>query len=1540
MKKLFRWIIIAISVPVIFFVILAVLLYVPIIQDYVVDKVAERVSVQTGMDVSIGKVRLGFPLNLSVSEVGVFSEKQDTLLSAGNLRINVQLIPLLRQQIEIDGIAFTNVKVNTMDLIPSMGLKGHLGRFYLASHGVALKSETAIINKLELSDTDLQIMLRDSVAKDTSASAPLYWRFMLDRAEIRRAKVTLCPADTARMAFYINELIGKDGEADLRHSVYRLNSLFLKNSSLELDSDTLVAQKGFDPAHIVITDFSADLDSLAYGGRNMNAIIRGMSAKERSGLYVRSFDGRLYSDEKGIYVPNVSLETSDSHVRANASIEWEALRNSEEGALTCRLFAEIGKWDLMSVIGAVPIRFVREYPGSPLVLRAGIDGNMNSLRVTGVQSDLKGAFSMRMNGEIENVLDSINRKGFVTLDVKSADLCFLEALIDSTGNSSFAIPENMAVDGNITILGNNCNADIDLSEGGGQLRLSASYDLLTDHYKALLSADSMNIAHFLPEDSLKYVSADLDIDGRGLDWYDKRAFVEASLVLDKFQYAGYDLSGVRFRAKLQEGDLNVSLTSKNELLDMNAVLTASLSRKDVNANMLVSIAEADLYGMRLVDGPLNAGGCFSLNLVSDYKKNHTFEGFLKDMSVKTGKSAYKPEDIYFDADLKSDTTRLAVSAGDLDMHANGKGGIEDMQNSLSHLECEFMRQMKEKSVDLSLLKKYFPQLSFRMKAGKNNPLFNFLSMNKIEYNSLLVDLSTDSRNGIRYSSYIHSLSVDSLRLDTIRCEIYQDMTDIKAFAQVKNAPDNRYVFDTQLNASITPDDAKLDLSFFDGAGKQGIDLGMGINAVDSGFDFKLYPQHPIIAFRKFDLNADNYIFLRKDGHIEADVKLESKDEACFYFYSSPNESALQDLTASVYKVDLEEILKVVPYFPNIKGVFNTDLHYVRSGGNRSIAVEASIDTLQYENSMIGNIACSTIYLPEENDTHFVDARISLDEKEVVSLIGDYKNMENDNLDMLLSLDHLPLKVVNGFIPDHMMALEGDLDGEVSLKSSSNSPLINGQLMLDSVFLSSEMYGVRFRMDNNPLVISDSKALFDDFSVYTQKDNPFKLTGDVDFSDFSNVMFNLRMTARNYELVNASKRKNSVVFGKVCIDLFSTLQGNMDNLKMRGSINVLGNTDVNYILKDSPLTVEDRLSGLVTFVDFNDTVPAEDEIIKPVYNTGGMDIVMTLHIDEGAQARVSLNEKGDNYILLNGGGNLSMQYTPQGDFMLSGKYTVVRGEMKYELPVIPLKTFTIKNDSYVEFTGNPMNPIMNITATERVRTTVTENDVPRTVGFDVGVAITNSLENMGLEFTLDAPEDVGLQNQLAIMSKEERGKLAVAMLATGLYLGEGGGSGKSSGGFNTNSVLNSFLQSEIADIAGNALKSMDITVGMEDATSADGTRRTDYLFRFAKRLWNNRVSIVVGGRISTGGNDDPANEGDNESFIDDISLEWRLDDSGTRYIRIFHNTNFDSMVDGEITETGAGIVLRKKMSRLSELFIFRKKRRNDYRDDKTGERNDT
>lgn len=238
----------------------------------------------------------------------------------------------------------------------------------------------------------------------------------------------------------------------------------------------------------------------------------------------------------------------------------------------------------------------------------------------------------------------------------------------------------------------------------------------------------------------------------------------------------------------------------------------------------------------------------------------------------------------------------------------------------------------------------------------------------------------------------------------------------------------------------------------------------------------------------------------------------------------------------------------------------------------------------------------------------------------------------------------------------------------------------------------------------------------------------------------------------------------------------------------------------------------------------------------------------------------------------------------------------------------------------------MNPNLNIKASERVRASVTqEGQSSRMVTFNVGVSITNRLENLGFTFTLEAPEDGTIQNELASMSAEEKNKLAVTMLVTGMYLSESNmGSGKA---FNTNNVLNSFLQKEIQSIAGDALKTVDINFGMETTNEEEtGSSRTDYNFQFAKRFWNNRISVIIGGKVSTG--EDAQNSA--ESFIDNVAIEYRLDKSATRYVKVFYDRSTRDPLEGQLTQTGAGLVLRRKTDRLGELFIFKRKKKTDVK----------
>ena len=167
--------------------------------------------------------------------------------------------------------------------------------------------------------------------------------------------------------------------------------------------------------------------------------------------------------------------------------------------------------------------------------------------------------------------------------------------------------------------------------------------------------------------------------------------------------------------------------------------------------------------------------------------------------------------------------------------------------------------------------------------------------------------------------------------------------------------------------------------------------------------------------------------------------------------------------------------------------------------------------------------------------------------------------------------------------------------------------------------------------------------------------------------------------------------------------------------------------------------------------------------------GGLEMYMSVHIDDAVRLRADLSPDRSKYIELEGGGDLNMQYTPQGDMSLTGRYTLSGGVMKYSLPIIPLKEFQFNPGSYVDWRGNIMNPTLSLKATERMRASVADGDGDgsRMVNFDVSISIKNRLDAPDLIFDISAPEDAAVENELQAMGAEERSKQAIAMLATGI-----------------------------------------------------------------------------------------------------------------------------------------------------------------------------
>ncbi|NDO58462.1 translocation/assembly module TamB [Bacteroides caecimuris] len=1479
-----------------------VLLYVPPVQNLIRREVTAYASKATGMQIQVERIDLRFPLNLLVRGVEVI-QQPDTLLSLESLNVRVQAWPLLKGKVEVDEVTLSRVAFNSANLIDGMEIKGVLGRFFLQSHGVDLSNETAVINATELSDTHVQMLMNDTTTtpKDTTASAPVNWKVDLHQLKLKNVSFSMqLPADSMRMAAHIGEATIDDAQADLKNQFYGLKQFLLSGTSASYDTGAAKPVEGFDASHIAVRDVSIGLDSLLYKGRDMKAVIREFTMNERSGLSVTSLTGRAFSNDSIISVPGLKLQTPHSEIDLSAHTYWELVNIPTTGRLSANLNAYIGKEDVMLFTGGLPDSFKEAYPFRPLVIRAGTDGNLKEMQISRFTADLPGAFSLEGGGILENLADSITRSGTIGLKMKTQNLNFLTGLSGEVPNGTLVIPDSMNLVAQVDIKGPEYKANLHLKEGQGAMNVNAALNTATEVYKADLKIDNLQLHHFLPKDSIYELSLSAAADGCGLDVMSYRSYAKLDLALDRLHYAQYHLSNVHLTGALKGALVTANLTSDNELLKMTTDAEYNLAHSYPDGKVTVDVIRLDLHELGLMPEPMKRPLAF--NLSAEARQNRVFTHFI---------------------------------SGDMKLNLSARSGVNPLISQSTRFVDVLMKQIDEKELNHAELRKALPTAVLSFSAGKENPLAYFLATKNISYHEASMKFGTAPDWGINGKAAVHALKVDTLQLDTVFFTVKQDTTLMKLRAGVINGPKNpQFSFSTTLTGEIRDRDAELLVDYKNGKGETGVLLGVNARPLfegqgkGNGIAFTLIPEKPIVAFQQFHFNENhNWIYLHKNMRVYANVDMWDEEGMGFRVHSMQGDTvSLQNIDVEIRRIRLQEITSVLPYFPEVTGLFSLEAHYIQTEKDLQLSAEASIDELTYERQRIGDIALGATWLPGEQGKQYLNAYLNHDQVEV--LVADGKLLPTrtgkDSLEVNTTLEHFPLRVANAFIPDQMVTLSGDMDGNLNITGSTEQPLINGELVLDSVAVFSSQYGARFVFDNRPVQIKNNRLLFDKFAIYTTSKNPFTIDGYVDFRDMSRPMANLNMLAQNYTLLDAKRTRESLVYGKVFADFRATVKGPLDGLNMRGNVSLLGNTDVSYVLTDSPLTVQDRLGSLVTFTSFSDTTTVVRQEV-PTVSLGGLDMVMMVHIDPSVRVKVDLDASNDNRIELEGGGDLSMKYTPQGDLTLTGRYTLSGGLMKYALPVIVAKEFAIDNGSYVEWTGNPMDPMLNFKATDRTRASVSEgeNGGSRMVNFDVSVVVKNRLDNLSFAFDVSAPEDATVQNELTAMGAEERGKQALYIMVMKTYLGTGpiGGGGGGLGKLNMGSALTSVLSSQINSLMGN-LKNASLSVGVEDHDDSEtGSKRTDYSFRYSQRLFNNRFQIVIGGKVSQGENA----TNDAESFIDNISLEYRLDRTGTRYIRLFYDKNYESVLEGEITETGVGIVLRKKLDKLSELFIFKKKK---------------
>ena len=402
-KKTVRFAGIMIATPVVLFFMLAILLYVPPVQQWVKGIACRSLSEATHTETHIEQVRLYFPLDLNLHGI-LMKQESDTLLYARTFRLGVRVLPLFRGCLSLDEISLLGARLDTRHLLDDIRLKGKLGWFQVeVPVDYSLVEDTASLGIAHVRNAHLDVLLGDTARQDTSSQGePSPLKVCLSRADLRNVSVrVVMPGDSMRLGASLCRGILEDVCADVGHNAYTVRQLRLKNSRLDYDVPFAPTLLGcLDINHVHLSRMALAVDSLRYIGGSLDLSLRHLSFRESCGWQMSDARGHVHYDSTLVRISKLALRTPDAHFHCDANVPLSALSEGGHGQMDVNCSGSMGARDLRLLAGKSVESFLPYCQSGPLEVEAHVQGNVDRLRIPSAQLRLGKALNLDIEGEV------------------------------------------------------------------------------------------------------------------------------------------------------------------------------------------------------------------------------------------------------------------------------------------------------------------------------------------------------------------------------------------------------------------------------------------------------------------------------------------------------------------------------------------------------------------------------------------------------------------------------------------------------------------------------------------------------------------------------------------------------------------------------------------------------------------------------------------------------------------------------------------------------------------------------------------------------------------------------------------------------------------------------------------------------------------------------------------------------------------------------------------------------------------------------------
>jgi hypothetical protein len=1555
--KVIIWITLSLTI---LFILVALVVQIPAIQNSAVHRATSFISSKTGTRVEIERISITFLGDIAIKGIFVEDLTQDTLLYARQIKLSIAVSGILFKRIAINNIKL-NDAVISIHRAPTDSVFNYNFLLTAFSDSTKINADT-LQEKPKWSVTAASLVLKNIRVRFNDEFGGVDARINLTKLELARNSI-----DLVNQVIKVEEFILTESKVQLKtldkelpteiskpiiDSISKENSWkicvqrikFIDNSLAYSVANKPKVNAGFDVNNLVFNHFTLNAADFIFSPECSKIRIKKFAAIDQNGFAVKQLATDFSMDRHSLTANNFRLKTNRSSIEANCAIQFSSLSSIKDSLKNLIVDLDLKN---LSVSNSDVLYFNQTLSEQPFFSNSK-GATTISGKISGPVNNIIGKSLTITAGSETSVNLDFTLKGLP--QVKDAylftpNLRIVSGRRDIEQFAGSLIPKPIDLPEKISLLVifdgllKSFESTLELSSSYGSAKVMAQIDN-AEKFRGNIEVKSFNLGSLLNDTLLLGpISLVAEINGTGLDFNAINANIALQVTemeLKKYTYSNLNLSG---KLNGKEVTAKISLNDENAAFDFEGQINLEPDLETFNARL--NLKGINLKKVNLVNDDIRIGFVAQANAKGIALDKINGEAKLHNLIVAKEHVIYNLDSLNFTAINELEKSEFNLKSALVDLNYSG---------TISPIDLV--------PVTNKFLNRYFPFANSTQQVALREPS-SFTFSIQVHNHPILSQVLLPQLNEFEPGDITGSFDSErnELKLNASVKSVLYGSTEIKdlAFDVNSNSEELTYKIHskTVANANVTLENFLVEgklanqtiwasISSVDNKMRKKIEVHSQIVKELDNYRVSISPNNFYLMHNQWSVANDNYIEFGSRGILFHNVFLKNDVSEVKIF--SVNQKYNDDLSIEVKNFKLDDFSQIIEKDTSlVKGVLDGKVLLKKVNNSYGLVADAQIKELTIQGVPIGNIV-----LYADNP---IPERFNFD----VKLYGQQNNLtvkgfvipkdKSTTISLKADIQSLSMKTIEAFSMGQIAESSGEISGNVMATGSTNDPKILGELVFKNTSTKPVFLNSKIKIDNETIRFKDNGIHLKSFTIVDSHKHVAVIDGSVTMIKFKNPVIALKINTTNFELFDTNDKDSKDFFGRMIIDSRIDIKGPVSNPTISARVKVKEGSNFTFAVPQSKLTT-DKGEDVVEFENaekLNEILyKNENEITSKPYFSG-IDLSAIVEIDRKAKLKLLIDPSSSDSLVVKGEAALSFAMDRSGKISLTGAYNLYEGSYLVSLESLVKKRFDILPGSTIVWNGDPLDAEIAINAKYVARAApydllafqmsslsdAESSSYKQRYPFWVILKLRGEILHPIINFEIQLPPaDKGIlggavNQKIVLLNDDESAvnKQVFALLVLGRFIQENPLQTESSGTSTlVRATVGKLLSAQLNQLSSRLIPGVELNFDIQsydDYQSGQAEGRTQVEVGVKKELFNNRLSVQVGGTVDVEG--EKAKQNSASDFTSDVKIEYKLTKDGRYRLKGFRHNQYEGAIEGQLVETGVGVAFVHDFDKWKDLF---------------------